>query len=273
MENNKLNSVLDKVLRLCQQEPEFDRLLREKLNVQTVLDVDNLSDSRLSEIYEYCIEQITKKQAEEFYKDFPYIKLKEYLIKDYCRMEHFRRTDNYEDFALAVYQQIECITNFICNNPKVSEIANKLWAYNASLAYNASDREYIGVGKKSVATLVILGKGKEDVLEKIKKGEVLKLSELNAIPKMRAVIYFIIYKGQMKSSDYSNYTNLCDILYKIYMERNKNHRGNNINKDDSTTLEISTNYLSFYSALFLFIKGVTEGISEIDNTYDYAMKL
>ena len=35
--------------------------------------------------------------------------MKEKLIQDFIRMERFRRDDNFEDFCLAAYQQIELI--------------------------------------------------------------------------------------------------------------------------------------------------------------------
>jgi len=64
--------------------------------------------SLVQNIYEYCIENIIDKQAEEFYSDF---KIKEKLIEDYKNMEHERRRDDFERFCLSMYQQIELIMN------------------------------------------------------------------------------------------------------------------------------------------------------------------
>ena len=63
-------STLDKICKLTQQNSEFDAELRKRLNVASANSVV-VVDERITQIYEYCIEKIICKQAEEFYADFP----------------------------------------------------------------------------------------------------------------------------------------------------------------------------------------------------------
>ena len=91
--DDKLNQVLHKVELLCEQNPEFATALKEKVGTTAIL--AESSDSQLDEIYEYCIERVVRKQAEEYYASFPIEEIRQKLIKDYIRMESFRRKDNF----------------------------------------------------------------------------------------------------------------------------------------------------------------------------------
>ena len=119
-------STIDKITRLTQQNAEFDMELRKRLNVASANSV-LLDDERINEIYEYCIEKIIRQQANEFYEDFPLQSIKDILIGDYIRMESFRRKDNFGDFCLSLYQQIECMTNRLCEKKELSDITENLW--------------------------------------------------------------------------------------------------------------------------------------------------
>ena len=67
------------------------------------------------------VEQKIEKQATEFYNSFPIQEIKDQLIQDYKKMEHERRRDDFENFCLCLYQQIENITNFLFQT-KISPI-------------------------------------------------------------------------------------------------------------------------------------------------------
>ena len=69
--------------------------------------------SVIQNIHEYCVEQKIEKQANEFYQSFPIEEIKDQLIQDYKKMEHERRRDDFENFCLSMYQQIENITNYL----------------------------------------------------------------------------------------------------------------------------------------------------------------
>ena len=65
--DEKLKSTLDKIIRLTQQNAEFDKSLRDAMSLSYPVDNGVISDERINQIYEYCIEKILRKQAEEFY--------------------------------------------------------------------------------------------------------------------------------------------------------------------------------------------------------------
>ena len=51
-----------------------------------------------------------------FYKDFNLPSINDELCNDYVRMEQYRREDNFEEFCMAMFQQIELIVNTLSNN-------------------------------------------------------------------------------------------------------------------------------------------------------------
>ena len=81
------------------------------------------SDARISDIHEQCIESILTQQANEFYKDFVIADLRPQLIADFIKMEHWRRRNNIYEFSLAMYQQVECIVNYISRNNTLCEVS------------------------------------------------------------------------------------------------------------------------------------------------------
>lgn len=85
--DEKLLPTLNKIIQLTEQNPEFGAELRKKLGMTAIPMDMSISDDRLSQIYEYCIEKIVHKQAEDFYLNFPLSSIIPTLIDDYCRME------------------------------------------------------------------------------------------------------------------------------------------------------------------------------------------
>ena len=114
--DEKFKPTLDKILRLANQNSEFDIELRKALEIVPSASSVSISDEKIDQIYEYCIEKIIRKQATEFYKDFPLKSITLELIEDFVKMEFFRRKDDFGNFCLALYQQIENITNKLCEN-------------------------------------------------------------------------------------------------------------------------------------------------------------
>ena len=78
--------------------------------------IDKIADYPLiNEIYEHCIKEVIKKQADDFYSKFP-IKDKELIDKLTCafqEMEYNRRRDRFYEFSFNLFQQIEGITNYL----------------------------------------------------------------------------------------------------------------------------------------------------------------
>ena len=62
MEENK-KATIEKIYQLTKQDAEFNDELRKKLGITSSANSVVIDDERLSQIYEYCIEKIIRKQA------------------------------------------------------------------------------------------------------------------------------------------------------------------------------------------------------------------
>lgn len=267
--DDKLTSTIDKITRLTQQNAEFDMELRKQLNVASANSVLS-EDERINQIYEYCIEEIIRKQANEFYTDFPLQSIKDTLIGDFIRMESFRRKDNFGDFCLSLYQQIECITNKLCEKKDLSDITEKMWGQPAYLKIE-KDKEpsiYSRSGDYTIASLLF---GKTNAFEKSRKS----LQAQYAIDKMRTIVYFLGYKAKMKNSDFDSFLEITSLLNDIYQCRNMNHRGNTQNQWEKDTYDKiiplkSLYYFKFLGVLAQYVEYIKEGWGYIPELKKYS---
>ena len=262
-------STIDKITRLTQQNTEFDMELRKQLNVASANSVLS-EDERINQIYEYCIEEIIRKQANEFYTDFPLQSIKDTLIGDFIRMESFRRKDNFGDFCLSLYQQIECITNKLCEKKDLSDITEKMWGQPAYLKIE-KDKEpsiYSRSGDYTIASLLF---GKTNAFEKSRKS----LQAQYAIDKIRTIVYFLGYKAKMKNSDFDSFLEITSLLNDIYQCRNMNHRGNTQNQWEKDTYDKiiplkSLYYFKFLGVLAQYVEYIKEGWGYIPELKKYS---
>ena len=262
-------STIDKITRLTQQNAEFDMELRKQLNVASANSVLS-EDERINQIYEYCIEEIIRKQANEFYTDFPLQSIKDTLIGDFIRMESFRRKDNFGDFCLSLYQQIECITNKLCEKKDLSDITEKMWGQPAYLKIE-KDKEpsiYSRSGDYTIASLLF---GKINAFEKSRKS----LQAQYAIDKIRTIVYFLGYKAKMKNSDFDSFLEITSLLNDIYQCRNMNHRGNTQNQWEKDTYDKiiplkSLYYFKFLGVLAQYVEYIKEGWGYIPELKKYS---
>ena len=273
MDNKKIETI-NKICRLAQQDADFGEMLRKKLGANNVVSIDDLSDDRIDEIYEYCIEKIIHRQAEEFYQDFPIKAIVPVLIEDYVRMESFRRKDNFGDFCLSLYQQIEGICNRICSTKTMDEITQKMWGYPAFVESGENITPKLDVRKKKtggtdylVAHLIFF---KSYAAEKSKKS----LQSQGAADKMRIIVYFFGFKAMPTSSDYRSFTEITDLLFDIYQCRNTNHRGNTMTEREKMVLDRvlpmkSLYYFKFLGALAQFVEFVKTGTPYIEEIKKY----
>lgn len=189
-------------------------------------------------------------------------------------MESFRRKGNFGDFCLSLYQQLECITNTVGANPDLNEIAARMWGYSAYVKAEKGTTPSIDKRLDSdytIAKLVFIGNSK---IEKSKSS----LQSQYAMDKMRAIVYFIGYKGAMKSSDYDSFVELTSLLSDIYQCRNTNHRGNTLNKWEEDILkrvlsQKAVYYFKFLGALTQFVEQIKQGWSALPGMKAIAMKL
>ena len=189
-------STIDKITRLTHQNTEFDMELRKRLNVASANSVLS-EDERINQIYEYCIEKIIKQQADEFYADFPLQSIKDILIGDFVRMESFRRKDNFGDFCLSLYQQIECMTNKLCEKKELSDITEKMWGYPAYLKIEKGKEPSIDSrsGDYTIASLLFPGNNRQSGNTNAFEKSRISLQTQYAIDKIRTIVYFLGYKA------------------------------------------------------------------------------
>ena len=268
----KYISAINKIVRLCEQNSEFDRELRKRLGVPASFSSISLDEEPINR----SMERDVRKLAENFYSGFPIPSLITTLVDDYCRMEFFRRKDAFGDFCLALYRQIECITNKLCSNPDLNIIAEHLWGYPAYVKSGQDIQTSIDNRKEdsdfSIASLVLFNQTK--VVEKSKSA----LYNLYAIDKIRAVVYFLGYKATMKSSDFDGYKELTSLLSDIYLCRKMNNRGIAQTEWGKETVDRiyaskAVYYIKFLGALTLFVEQVKDGWEHIDEMKRYAESL
>ena len=264
----KLNLTLDKILLLIKQNPEFDSELRKALELEPSEKSAFIDDERINQIYEYCIEMIIRKQAQEFYSNLPLKDLVPDLVEDFVRMEAFRRKDNFGDFCLSLYQQIECITNKLCSTKVLSDITEKMWACSAYVKVEKGKEPNISERTNSdytIASLAFPGNNKKTGMPNSFEKSRSALQTQYAMDKVRSLVYFLGYKAIMKSSDYDAYIEISSSLNDIYQCRNMNHRGNTQTKFEQETLDRILPLKSFY--YFKFMGILAQYINYINTGY------
>lgn len=276
MEENK-KAAIEKIYKLTKQDAEFNDELRKKLGITSSANSALIDDERLNHIYEYCIEKIIRKQAEDFYKDFPISSIIPTLINDYVRMEFFRRKDNFGDFCLALYQQIENITNKICESPMLSEITDKMWGHLAYVKTPEGQQEpdlKDRTGKTDIANLIFFGTSKSGLPNAVEKSKK-TLQNQYASDKIRIVVYFYGYGTKLKNSDFDSFREITGLLNDIYQCRNMNHRGNTLTQWEKETINriipmMSLYYFKFLGCLAQFVSFVKKGDLEMPSILSYA---
>lgn len=274
--DEKLKSTIDKVVRLSNQNAEFGEELRKRLGMASS-DIVSAIDWKIDDIYEYCIEKVIRKQAEEFYADFPLPSISDILIKDFCRMESFRRKDNFGDFCLSLYQQIECITNKLCESPTLSKIVEKMIESPAYVQSGKGIEPTIENrnGRYTIASLLFPGTNKNTgQLCSVEKSKIALQSQY-AKDKVRIIVYFLGYQCIMEYRDYDCFTEFTSVLSDIYSCRNTNHRGSTTAPWEQKILDRiiphkGIYYLKFMGALTEYVNYVKNGYPEINKMLLYA---
>lgn len=272
--DEKLKSTIDKIVQLSKQNPEFEAELRKRLDMTSSAKSVFVEDERISQIYEYCIEKVIRNQAMDFYKDFPLKSIIPTIVDDFVRMETFRRKDNFGDFCLSLYQQIECITNTLCTNPSLYAVVDKMMGYSPYVKSGTNIETTIENrvdGEYTIAALLFPGQNKKTGLPYSIEKSKTTLQSQYANDKMRILVYFIGYKTMMKSSDYESYIEFTSLLSDIYQCRNMNHRGNTLNEWEQSTLNRISPLKSFY--YFKFMGVLAQYVDYIRNGVDYIPEL
>lgn len=261
MEENK-KAAIEKIYLLAKQDAEFNEELRKKLGITSSASSTLIDDERLNQIYEYCIEDILRKQAENFYDVFKNSAFKDNLVSDYIRMERFRRRNEFGDYALALYQQIETILNAIFMQPDFKEIINKMWRTVFYKYFDRNKNKHI----EWTISAIIFGKDTEENQWNKKGIDRSEKDELTTRDKIRIVLFYFKYFVNSKYDcengcyisgyNYNEYKIIFDSLWDIYSCRNTNHR--NPEQEESEKVKTimqksSYSYFQFNWALTEFV--------------------
>ena len=215
------------------------------------------SDARISDIHEQCIESILTQQANEFYKDFVIADLRPQLIADFIKMEHWRRRNNIYEFSLAMYQQVECIVNYISRNNTLCEVFHTMMdclcfvdAYPPTVDNRNPKSSY------TVAQLLFM----HDAPTKSKE----ILPSLWAYDKFKAINYFVCHQTMLTNYQFDQVVGENRIFGELYALRNRVHRGNDLTeKEIERTKQVESNpsrgFLTLTAFLTWFIDSVNKG--------------
>jgi hypothetical protein len=220
-------------------------------------------NSSLDEIYEFCIEMIIKDQASRFYQDFKISTIKESLIQDFIRMERFRRKDDFEDFCLAGFQQVEGIVNYLISSPLFKERFNSLKNSPATIKKNNETGEFFRSGNQTIGGLIFMTYEQK----RINDYSIKEPSDWFFNHRLRAVLYFFYFNEELKFS-----TNEFDSIYstgnQLYLIRNSNHRGGNSTEyQERTKEEIMSNFDRYY---FKFLGFLEDFIFKVNSNLEKA---
>ena len=219
---------------------------------------ETIGNAKLDEIYEYCIEKVIKGQAEDFYKDMPLKDIVPQLESDFVKMERAKRRDDFDEFALSVYQQIECMTNEVLRLTNLREIATEMLNEPAYYRMKKVDDEWklVRTGGFSIGDYLF---GKER-MEKIKVNKIDEFLKY-ANEKIACVEYFVCFNAKFQEPESKYFKEYKDLYYEIYQFRNLNHRGGVVtdyqkNIIDRIRPSQSKYYLKFLKALEFYVSGV-----------------
>ena len=212
-----------------------------------------LTSSQLDEIYELCLKKIINEHAQRFYSDFKLLSAKEKLIQDFIRMERFRRDDNFEDFCLAVFQQIEGIVNQLCT----SEVYEKFLKLMYNITHKAKNRLTEKYEDQMLWQLIFFPELKEeDLLKKTSK----QLLEWDFMEKYKLILFFFYYNQSIYN--YKDFQINFYLGNELYQSRNLNHRGGYTNeKQKNTVQKVITNSHKYYFKFLGFLEDFTTKIN------------
>lgn len=234
-------------------ETEGNEWVKNEITSRLKLDSKFEGTTPIDEIYEYCIKLIIKEQAEMFYKDFKLLEIKEKLIEDFIRMEKFRREDNFEDFCLALFQQIEGIVNRLVSQ----NIQNYIIEHKEDITFKIKEKGSSEKTSKKLWQLFFYPSlSNEEVQKKISK----PIIEWDFSERFKVILYF--YYFNKKIYEYYNFFSLFSLGNDLYQMRNLNHRGGKTTEKQKETISRVTSSSHKYYFKFLgFLEDFTTKIN------------
>lgn len=204
------------------------------------------SQSTIDEIYEYCIRIIIKEQAEKFYSDFKLNGIRGKLIADFIRMEKFRREDNFEDFCLALFQQIEGIVNELMT----ADIQSYIQKYQDLETHKAKNiKTGINETQKLWQLIFYPALTASELSEKISK----PILDWDFLERYKAILF--IYYFNKKIYNYHDYKTIYFMGSDLYQSRNLNHRGGKLTDKQKNTIDkVTSNSYKYYFKFLGFLE-------------------
>ena len=237
---------------------------------QSKTKVKNIDIStKIEQISELCIEDIIKRQADEFYKKIGNITMASSLANDFKLMEHFKRRDDFCSFSFCLYQQLENMINFYVKKNKndivhfyenrkksaFSKFSNELYGYSLQ---NLIINKYFSDEKR------YYNSNDYDLFFSQDRNR--NFNSFSIKIKFRFALYYGYYNRFVYQS--KDFKQMEDIFGKIKVVRDSVHRGSEFyNKRDNEILNDTlnnrySNYLLFYGFLENFISTLISRFNE-----------
>jgi hypothetical protein len=244
----KLVQIIGDLLKVEGNEWLMDEIMKTIGETSSVEEI--AKHSVIQNIHEYCVEQKIEKQAKEFFNSFPIQEIRDQLIQDYKKMEHERRRDDFENFCLCLYQQIENITNFLFDNRIDFNWGADKNKFAIKSSFDEKQRSYVLPNTQGTTVEQLIFQGTDT-------------SKWFANRKFRAVLYYFYFNKNVIKDDYE-FNSVFYVHEEIYQMRNQNHRGSKISQYQKITLDkIRGNearyYFKFYGFLQDFVNHIELG--------------
>lgn len=226
---------------------------KDELSNKVITNSTVCNTSAIEEIYEHCIKLIIKDHADKFYKDFKLNDIKDKLISDFIRMEKFRREDNFEDFCLALFQQIEGIVNELIT----LEIELYIKAQKNIETHKAKDKTTGSYEPQHLWQLIFFPSLLPvDLEKKLSKS----IFEWDFSERYKAVLF--VYYFKKKINNYQEFQSIFFIGNDLYQARNLNHRGGRVTTNQQKIIEkVKTNSHKYYFKFLGFLEDITSKIN------------
>jgi len=245
--------------------------------------IDDLKDkndeNKIAEIYEYCIQQILKEQAESLYNGFPLTDIKEELVADYVKMERAHRDNNIDDFGIRLYRQIENIVRTLAKDETLDGVVSSMMdvPYLVAGFSNPQVQKRQKLTKdmqpvKTIADFVLIPSRRSTKEERKEKA----LSEQYATDMARLIIYFVCFGGMMQPGIlFEQWKQQTDAYSDIYSIRNRVHGGgecseHDIQRYDEMKASATQSYFRLMSFLVFLVEGVKKGFPLPKDLVDFA---
>lgn len=239
----KLIQIIGDLLKVEGNEWLIDEILKTIGETSSVEEI--AKHSVIQNIHEYCVEQKIEKQATEFYNSFPIQEIKDQLIQDYRKMEHERRRDDFENFCLCLYQQIENITNYLYESGVIANWNNVKHNIAIKSFYDRNLKQYVLPTNEGITIEKLVFQNTNPIFD---------LSKWHSNRKFRAILYFFYFGSEVTRDDYA-FNSIYFIHEEIYQMRNQNHRGGKPSEYQQKTLKkIRGNESKYYFKFYGFLQ-------------------